>query len=428
MSPETEAYQAYLKLLRDELVPAMGCTEPISVAYAAAVGRDLLGAVPDRVEVVVSGNILKNVKSVIVPNTGGQKGIAVAVAAGILGGKAEKKLEVIAEVTRQQQEAIGMYLKQTPVLVSASDSSYIFDIFLTLRREDSWARVRIVKFHTNVVYLEKDGTVLRDVLADNPPDCEDEDGETAFGSVREILDFVEAVDLDEVKDLLERQIQYNMAVAGEGMRHSYGANIGKVLLSMYGADSVKIRAQAYAAAGSDARMGGCELPVVIVSGSGNQGMTASIPVIVYARELGAPREQLYRALLVSDLITLHQKQYIGRLSAFCGAVSAGCGAAAGIAYLKGGGFQEIAHTVVNGLAISSGIVCDGAKPSCAAKIATAVEAGLMGMSMYEEGQQFRDGEGIVVKGVEKTIKNVGCLGREGMRQTDKKIIELMTQS
>lgn len=428
MKPEQAEYQEYLEALREELVPAMGCTEPIAVAYAAAVGRELLGKVPDRVEIEVSGNILKNVKSVIVPNTGGKKGIPAAAAIGMIAGDAKKKLEVISEVSDEQRKELDCFLKTTPIRVRAGHSPYIFDIFLALYGGSSCVRVRIVKYHTNLVYLEKDGEILRDTLLKNRPDEEEGGEEKIFGSVRGILDFAESVDLSEVQELLERQIRFNMAVAEEGIRHSYGANVGKVLLSMYGNESVKIRAKAYAAAGSDARMGGCELPVVIVSGSGNQGMTASIPVIVYAGELGASREKLYRALVISDLVTIHQKQYIGRLSAFCGAVSAGCGAAAGIAYLKGGGYREIAHTVVNGLAISSGIICDGAKSSCAAKIAMAVESGLMGMSMFEEGQQFRDGEGIVVKGVEHTIANIGVLGREGMRETDKKIIEMMTRS
>lgn len=417
-------YQSCLQILREELVPAMGCTEPISLAYAAAVARAQLGRLPQRVRVAVSGNILKNVKSVVVPNTGGQRGIAAAAAAGIVAGDEHRQLQVLAAVTPAQVEAMQAYQTATPIEVCAVDEGHIFDIGVTVYAEGHEASVRILDFHTNIVRITRDG-------AEQPlPASGCTDGESAALtdrsclSVEHILRFADAAALEDVRPILQRQIECNMAIAEEGMRRPYGANIGKVLVEMYGS-GVKTRARAMAAAGSDARMSGCELPVVINSGSGNQGITASVPVIVYARELGLPEERLYRALVVSNLCTIHLKTGIGRLSAYCGAVSAGCASGAGIAYLLGGGYAEVAHTLVNALAAVSGIVCDGAKPSCAAKIAAAVDAGLLGYNMYLHGDQFLGGDGIVRKGVENTIEAVGCLAHDGMQGTDKEIIRLM---
>lgn len=417
-------YQKYVQILREELVPAMGCTEPISLAYAAAMARAQLGCMPQRVRVAVSGNILKNVKSVVVPNTGGQRGIAAAAAAGITAGDETRQLQVLAEVTPGQIEAMQAFLAAVPIEVSAVDEGHIFDIGVTVYAGGHEASVRIVDFHTNIVRITKDGE------AQPLPASDCTDGESAALtdrgclSVENILRFADTVALEDVRPILARQIECNMAIAEEGLRSPYGANIGKVLLEMYGG-GVKTRARAMAAAGSDARMSGCELPVVINSGSGNQGITASVPVIVYARETGASEERLYRALVVSNLCTIHLKTGIGRLSAYCGAVSAGCASGAGIAYLLGGGYAEVAHTLVNALAAVSGIVCDGAKPSCAAKIAAAVDAGLLGYHMYLQGNQFVGGDGIVRKGVENTIQAVGCLAHDGMLATDKEIIRLM---
>ena len=421
-----QKYQDYINVLKEELIPAMGCTEPIAIAYAGAIAREHLGCLPERVEIEVSGNIIKNVKSVIVPNTGGLRGIEVAAAAGIVAGDAAKELKVISEVSTEAVAVIHKFLESTPITVNFSDSKKIFDIMITVYGNGHSAYVRICEFHTNIVEIrEDDKYVLQKDIA-----VEDSLGFTdrGFMNVQEIIEFADTARIEDVKDILDLQIECNVNISEEGLAGDYGANIGKVLLKTYGTDDVKIRAKAKAAAGSDARMNGCEMPVVINSGSGNQGITASIPVIEYAKELGVSDEKRYRALLVSNLITIHLKSGIGRLSAYCGAVSAGCASGAGIAYLYGGGVDEVSHTIVNSLAITSGIICDGAKASCAAKIATAIDAGILGYHMYKEGQQFYGGDGIVSKGVENTIENVGQLAKEGMATTDQEILKIMTKT
>lgn len=417
-------YQAYIQILREELIPAMGCTEPIALAYAAAVARDTLGAIPERIEVCASGSIIKNVKSVIVPNTQGLKGIPAAVAAGIIAGDAARELEVIAEVSEDQIVRMKQYLENTEISVRALDSGITFDILITAYLGDSFSKIRIANYHTNIVRIEKN----HEVLLDKPVSTESEEGLTdrSLLCMENIWDFAQTVDISDVKEILDPQISCNMAIAEEGIRGNYGANIGSVLLNM-GPDLVQTRARAMAAAASDARMNGCELPVIINSGSGNQGITTSVPVIVYAHELDVSEEQLYRALVLSNLTTIHQKTPIGRLSAYCGAVSAGVGAGAGIAYLSGGDYQDIIHTVVNAVSIVSGMVCDGAKASCAAKIASSVDAGILGYHMYKNGQQFYSGDGLVTKGVEATLKNIGRLGKEGMKETNQEIIRMMTE-
>lgn len=416
-------YKTCVQVLKEELLPAMGCTEPIAIAYAAAVARRTLGALPARVTVTASGNIIKNVKCVFVPNTGGLRGIPAAAAAGIVAGRDELLLEVISKATAAEQAEIRAYLERTPITVKLSDSPHIFDIDIRVEADDHTARARIVQHHTNIVRIEKDGEILLDV------DCSAaaaEDGlcDRSCLSVAGILDFVESAALEDIEGPVRRQIEYNTRIAEEGLSGSWGANIGKVLLDTYGSD-VKVRARAMAAAGSDARMNGCSLPVVIVSGSGNQGITASLPVVEFAKELGVGYDKTIRAVALSDLITVHLKSGIGRLSAYCGAVSAGCGSGAGIAYLYGGGLREVEHTIVNSIAIDSGIVCDGAKASCAAKIASAVDAGILGYHMYKNGQEFRAGDGLVTHGVEETIRNIGTLAREGMRETDREILHIM---
>ena len=418
-------YGNYVKILREELVPAMGCTEPIAIAYGAAKARELLGALPDSVRIQVSGNIIKNVKSVVVPNTDNLKGIEAAAAAGIVAGQSEKILEVISDVTPEQRAAIRDYLATHTLTVEPAEGDKIFDIILTLRAGADTTKLRISDYHTHIVYIEKNGEVLLqsgEVVADSARDVLTD---RSCMSVEGVLDFASTCNLDDVRDMIERQIDYNYTIAQEGMAHNWGANIGSVLKEHYGTN-IHSRARYMAAAGSDARMSGCEMPVIIVSGSGNQGITASVPVVEYAKELNVSHDQMVRAVLLSDLLTIHLKTGIGRLSAYCGAVSAGCSAGAAIAYLHGGGFREIAHTLVNSLAIVSGMICDGAKPSCAAKISAAVDAGLVGYSMFCSGQQFRGGDGIVTKGVEETIRNIGRLGRLGMRETDKEIIRIMT--
>lgn len=421
-----QKYQDYINVLKEELIPAMGCTEPIAIAYAGAIAREHLGCLPEHIEIDVSGNIIKNVKSVIVPNTGGLRGIEVAAVAGIVAGDSAKELKVISEVSTEAVSAIHKFLESTPITVNFSDSKKIFDIMITVYGNGHSAYVRICEFHTNIVEIrEDDKYVLQKDIA-----VEDSLGFTdhKFMNVQEIIEFADTAIIEDVKDILDLQIECNVNISEEGLAGDYGANIGKVLLKTYGTDDVKIRAKAKAAAGSDARMNGCEMPVVINSGSGNQGITASIPVIEYAKELGVSDEKRYRALLVSNLITIHLKSGIGRLSAYCGAVSAGCASGAGIAYLYGGGVDEVSHTIVNSLAITSGIICDGAKASCAAKIATAIDAGILGYHMYKEGQQFYGGDGIVSKGVENTIKNVGQLAKEGMATTDQEILKIMTKT
>ena len=417
-------YRTYVDILDRELVTAMGCTEPIALAYCAAVARATLGALPERIAVEASGNIIKNVKSVVVPNTGGRRGIAAAAAIGALAGDAKAGLEVISHVTDGAREHLTSYLAETPIDIKPLESDNLLDMIVAVYAGDDWARVRIANEHTNIVLIEKNGEAL---LSRDPREAGTDEKLPDYGllNIEDIFDFVCTCDLGDVRPILDRQIDLNTAIAEEGLRRDYGANIGKVLLST--GDDLRTRAKAWAAAGSDARMNGSEFPVVICSGSGNQGLTASLPVIVYARGLGVDQEKLYRALLISNLVTLRAKAGIGRLSAYCGAVSAGAGAGAGIAYLYGGGLREISHTIVNTLAITSGIVCDGAKSSCAAKIATAVETGIFGYEMFRQGQQFYAGDGLVVKGVENSIENFGRLAREGMRETDHEIIRMMTE-
>ena len=418
-------YQAYVSILEEELKPAMGCTEPIAIAYCAAVAREVLGGLPEKVKVGASGSMIKNVKSVIVPNTDHLKGIPAAAAAGIVAGDPKKELEVIASVTKEQITAMKEFLQTTPVEVEHIDNGITFDIIVTLTRGTDTSMVRIANYHTNVVHIEKNGEVIRDI----PVNGEEEEGLTdrSLLDMEHIWDFIHTVDVNDIREVLERQKTYNMAIAREGMRGQYGSNIGALLLDMNGND-VRTRARAMAAAGSDARMNGCELPVIINSGSGNQGITASVPVIVYATELGVDEDTMYRAMALSDLTTIHQKTPIGRLSAYCGAVSAGAGSGAGIAYLSGASYDEVVHTVINAVAIISGMVCDGAKASCAAKIAEAVDAGIIGYYMAKRGQNFDDGDGIVTAGIEATIRNVGRLAKEGMKETNDEIISIMIGS
>ena len=426
MEKTDSRYRHFVQILREELVPAMGCTEPIAIAYGAAKAREVLGHLPERMLVEASGNIIKNVKSVVVPNTGGLKGISAAAAAGAVAGDPWRILEVISTVTEGQKAEIRDYLNRCEIRVKPAPGDVVFDVILTLWAGEDSVRLRIMDYHTNIVLIEKNGVPLLQCGAVTPA------GEAASGltdrsclSVDAIVDFADTVDLEDVAAPVERQLDYNCAIAREGMARDWGANIGQVLREYYGED-VKVRARYMAAAGSDARMSGCEMPVIIVSGSGNQGITASVPVAVYAQELKVSHEKLLRAVVLSDLLAIHMKTGIGRLSAYCGAVSAGCAAGAAISYLYGGGRREVGHTLVNALATISGMICDGAKPSCAAKIAAAVDAGILGWHMFRSGQQFRGGEGIVTKGVEETIANIGRLGRLGMRETDREIIRIMT--
>lgn len=420
MNKEDSLYSIYVQILKEELVMAMGCTEPIAISYACAKATQVLDHLPDRIVVKASGSIIKNVKSVIVPHTNGLKGIEVAAAAGALYGDADTKLEVLSRATREQIEELPEYVQNTNITVQHIEQGHVFDLEIHVYYEQEHASVRIVDTHTNIVQIEKNWQVI---FEDKTTSLELKADHSAL-IMKQIWDFSQTVDIDDVKEILDRQITCNMAIANEGIHNSYGANIGHVILNM-DSDCVKTRAKAYAAAGSDARMNGCELPVVINSGSGNQGITCCVPVVVYAKELDCTQEQLYRALVLSNLTAIYIKTGIGTLSAFCGAVSAGAAAGAGIAYLHNGTYKEIQHTIVNALAILSGTICDGAKASCAAKIASSVDAGIMGYYMYKNKQQFYAGDGIVAHSVDETIQNIGTLGSQGMLQTNDKIIEMM---
>ena len=423
LTPEVQA--AFTAILKQELILATGCTEPIAIAYCAARMRQTLGAVPEKVLLEVSGNILKNAKSVVVPNTAGLKGVEAAAAAGIIAGDPEAELQVISSVSDAARKEIAAYVKNTPMKVTCPDTPWLLDIKITGWAGKDQAAVRIADSHTNVVYIEKNGKVLLDKdLGDTPADT---GTDRSLLTLENVVAYAREVDLSLVSDLIERQLKCNAAIAEEGLKNPWGANIGSTLLKEYGGEDIKIEARAWAAAGSDARMSGCEMPVVIVSGSGNQGITASMPVYRYAKRLGATREQLYRAVILSDLVTCYQKAGIGRLSAYCGAISAGVGAGAGIAFLQGADCDAIAHTVTNAVAILSGTICDGAKASCAAKISQAVDAGIMGYNMHKNGNDFHGGDGIVGPDVDATVADVGVLAREGMRATDRTILSIMTK-
>ena len=426
MPLSTEKCEAYTAILKEELLVAMGCTEPIAIAYAASILRSVLGADPQKIEAKLSGNIIKNVKSVIVPATGGLHGIEAAIAAGIVAASPERQLEVLSVLSKEDQERISGFLLDCKIHVQEMESKHTFDLELTAWAGENVSSVRISGNHTNVVSVKKNDTDVTPTFRCGVQEEKSNQTDRTALNVQDILTFAAQTPLDELRPLLERQVEMNMAIAREGLKGGYGACIGKVLYRD-GEASLRDRARAFAAAGSDARMSGCEMPVGILSGSGNQGITASVPVVVYAQALGKSHEELLRALLVSDLITIHQKTGIGCLSAYCGAISAGCGCGAGICYLLGGDYRAIAHTLVNAVAILSGTICDGAKPSCAAKIAMAVEAGIMGYEMTKAGYQFYGGDGIVTKGVENTIRNVGKLARDGMSETDKEIIRIMLQ-
>lgn len=415
-------YDSFIDILKEELVPAMGCTEPIAVAYCAAIARDTLGCMPEKTELIVSGNIVKNVKSVVVPNTGGRKGLRTAVGAGLCFGKAEKELEVISDATPKDLAELDEFLKSADITITDADSEQPFDLAVRLTAGTDTAYVHIVSHHTNVVRIQKNDEVLLDKPFSNEAVQAPENRKLL--TVERIVEFAECVNIEDVRPIIQRQIDYNLAIAKEGLQGNYGAEVGKILLLSYG-NSVHNRAKAWAAAGSDARMDGCELPVVINSGSGNQGITTSLPVIIYAQECAVSEAQMFRALVISNLVTIHLKTGIGSLSAYCGATSAGAGAGAGICYLYGGDCKQISRTIVNALAINSGMICDGAKASCAAKIASAVEAGLLGMLMNKHDSEFFGGDGIVVHGVENTIRAVSDIARDGMRGTDKEVIRLM---
>lgn len=446
-------HDAYLAILREELVPAMGCTEPIAVAYAAATARKVLGERPDRAEIRCSANIVKNVKGVTVPNTGGMRGIAAAAVAGIVGGRADASLEVLAFMTDDDRRETARLLREGFCVTTLAEGVEGLYIEAIVGAGDRSAEVVIRSTHTGITRIRKDGKTVFEAPERAGKKAHGECGHaesdcagcveeaTCFGdagagnlgssrdayellNVRDIVAFADTVEIAEIADLMERQIALNEAIADEGLKNDYGASVGKTILARDPGD-VRVRARARAAAGSDARMGGCAMPVMINSGSGNQGITASLPVIEYAREMKASHEALLRALLVSNLVALEQKEYIGKLSAYCGAVSAAVGSGAGISYLAGGGYDKIAMTVTTAIATASGMLCDGAKSSCAAKIATAVESAIMAHEMSMQGRTFAAGEGLVADDVEATIRNVGYVGAVGMKSTDVEVIRVM---
>ena len=417
-----ENYNQFVDILNTELKPAMGCTEPIAIAYCASIVKEVLGGLPTDVKIHVSGNIIKNVKSVKVPNTNGKVGIRVAAAIGLVAGDSRKELEVIANSKEEDVLKLESYMEQASINVFPVDNEHTLYIEIIGTLNDDVAKVIILDAHTNVYLVEKNNKVLyfNDKKVSNPVVTINK----SVLNIHDIIEFANIVDIKDIKDVLDRQIEYNLAIANEGINGNYGANIGKTIMK-YANNDILTKCKAMAAAGSDARMNGCEMPVVINSGSGNQGITCSVPVITYAKHLNVSDELLYRALVVSNLTTIHIKNSIGKLSAFCGVVIAGAGCGAGIAYLEGGREREINHTIVNALGIISGVLCDGAKASCAAKIASSVEAGMLGYFMFKDGNQFISGDGFIKKGVENTIKAIGELARVGMCETDKEIIQLM---
>ena len=419
---DSALYQNYLEILRQELVPALGCTEPIAIAYAAAKARELLGEFPDSMEMKLSGNIIKNVKGVTVPNSGGQKGIETAAVLGLVGGRADKALEVLEEINQDHIRRARKLVEDG--ICSCALAENVPNLYISAKaiKDGHCAEVVIAGQHTNIVKMEKDGKILfqKDIRTADP----DKEADKSRLTVKDILDFADQVQIEDISEIIEQQIRLNTAIAQEGLDNNYGAQIGKTLMHVWG-KGVTTRACARAAAGSDARMGGCSMPVVINSGSGNQGITVSLPVIVYAEEWEVSREKLYRSLVVSNLVAIHQKYYIGSLSAYCGAVSAACGAGAGITYMYGGSCHQVSLTIINTLGNVGGIVCDGAKPSCAAKIASSVDAALMAFHLSIQNKSFHPGEGIIKGDVEDTIKSMGYIGRVGMRATDTEILNVM---
>lgn len=419
---DSALYANYLNILKHELVPALGCTEPIAIAYASAKACQVLGEFPDRIEMSCSGNIIKNVKGVTVPNSGGMKGIDVAAILGAVGGNADKALEVLENITPEHIQRTQELVEQH--ICSCSLVENVANLYIAAKviKGEHYAEVTIVNQHTNITKIVKDGNIL----LDQPVEAENEDAgvDKSTLTVKDILDFADQVKMKDIEEIIDRQVKLNTAISQEGLDNNYGAQIGKTLMHVWG-KSATTRACARAAAGSDARMGGCSMPVVINSGSGNQGMTVSLPVIVYAQEWEVSREKLFRSLVVSNLIAIHQKFYIGSLSAYCGAVSAACGAGAGITYMYGGSYQQVSLTIINTLGNIGGIVCDGAKPSCAAKIASSVDAALMAFHLSIQNKSFLPGEGIIKGDVEETIKSMGYIGRVGMRGTDTEILNVM---
>lgn len=423
MNRSDREYKNYVSILKEELLPAMGCTEPVAVAYAAAKAREVLGCFPERCRLYVSGNIIKNVKSVVVPNTGGLKGLKAAAAAGIVAGKAELQMSVIAETDPEDIPKIQKYIDEHEIHIERKEGGSALYIEVILEGEGHSSKVVISDYHTNIVLLEKDGAV---VFQKAPELRSSFASDHSLMSLESMWDFINTVETEDISDLLDSQINCNSAISKEGLEKPWGAQIGRILIK--NANDTKTRAMARAAAGSDARMSGCEKPVVIVGGSGNQGLTVTMPVLEYAERLGSSRDKQYRALALANLMAVYLKKDIGRLSAYCTAVTAGVGAGCAVAYLDGGTLEAVRHTIVNDLAVLSGMFCDGAKPSCAAKVANSVGAGIMGYEMYKNGQSFNGGDGFLQSSADDTIDAVAEIAREAMTETDKKILDIMVSS
>ncbi len=421
---EEKQYQCYLDILKEELVPALGCTEPIALAYAAAVAKEAFGGMPGHMDVFCSGNIIKNVKNVTVPNSGGMHGIEAAAVLGAVGGRADRQLEALEAVTQEDREEVKKLLDRKFCTCHLQEGVENLYIRVEMTGEGRCAKVTISGKHTHIEKVERDGEILFEDTDDGRQTKEQGPDKRESLNVRDILQFADEVRMEDVEEVIGRQVEMNTAISEEGLKNHYGAEVGRTLMSAYG-DDIKVRAKAKAAAGSDARMNGCSMPVIINSGSGNQGMTCSLPVIEFAKEWKVSKERMYRALVVSNLIAIHQKKYIGSLSAYCGAVSAACGAGAAITYLYGGDYEAVSNTITNTIANMGGVVCDGAKSSCAAKIASAVDAAIMAHMLENADHCFRPGEGLVKENVEDTIKSMGYVGRVGMKDTDVTILNLM---
>lgn len=417
---DKKTYDAFIALLTSELRLAMGCTEPIAVAYASAKAREVLGRYPERIELYCSGNIVKNVKAVTVPNSGGRRGLEVASVLGAAFGDASLELEVVSKVTEEEIGRLDDLLKQDIChchLQTGKDNLYIrAEVFAG----DDSALVEIEEKHTYITRIEKNGELI---FSQPPLDLMKND--ISILNLKDIYTFVNELKMEDVDELIDRQIECNIKIAEEGIKNPYGSEIGRRYIQMYGEDDYRFKAVAYAAAGSDARMNGCALPVVINSGSGNQSIAISVPMIVYAREKGISREQLVRGLAFADLMALLQKKYIGDLSAYCGATCAGCAAVAGIAFIEGRSLDVLGNIIVNSISTIGGMVCDGAKSSCAAKIAASISMGFLAYDLAMNDLNFKDGEGLVVEDIEETIARVGRMGREGMRSTDEEILNMM---
>lgn len=423
VSIDRDKYKMYISILKEELLPATGCTEPIAIAYASAKACEVLGDFPEKIVVKCSGNIIKNAKSVVVPNTGNLKGIKAAALAGVVSGDASREMQVLEALRPLDIDKVKELMDDNMCDVEIIENDANLHIIVKAINEEHEAIVEIIHTHTNISKIEKDGQVIFEKEYERD-DFNAPLSDRSVLNVKDIYIFANTVDIDDIQELLDRQIEYNLNIAMEGLNSNYGANIGKILLKFYG-DDVFTKVKAYTSAGSDARMSGCSMPVVTNSGSGNQGMTTSLPIIIYAQEKGIQKEKMYRALVLANLISIHQKTGIGRLSAYCGAVSAACGSGTGITYLEDGTLDQIEKTITNTLANVSGIVCDGAKASCAAKIASSLDAAIMAHFLAMSNIAFDVDSGIVKETVEDTISAVGRLGRNGMKETDIEVLKIM---